>query len=554
MEKIVKVNYRGIEEKEFPQGTSLKEISKHFQSYYKYPILIAKVKNDIMELCETVSKKCEVEFYDRSDPIGNGIYGRSLEFILVLAVKRLFGQEQEVVIEHSIDKGFYCVIPNKKITKEDITNLNRMMKQIVKEDLLFTKLSVSRLDAIEFFKKRKQYDKAKVLKYISNTYINLYRIDDYYDYFYGEMGYSTGDIDNFKLTYIDEKGFVVSFPDVYNPDETLDYVHHANMFDKFLEYTNWGESLGIVNAAELNEIVSKGEYNELIRVCEAYYNRQLATIADQIYEKKDSLKLILIAGPSSSGKTTTSKKLSTYLRSKGLHTHPISIDDYFVNRVDTPKNEHGEYDFESIHAVDLELFNRHLIKLLDGEKVLLPEYNFATGKKEFKKHYLQLKENDIIIVEGLHALNEQLTMSIDRKNKYKIYISPLTQLNIDNHNRIHTSDTRRIRRIVRDNKFRGYSASDTLGMWKSIRQGEEKWIFPFQDDSDYIVNSAFIYELGVLKTYVEPLLFAVEESDPNYPEALRLINFLRNFLPIPSEEVPKDSILREFIGGSCFYE
>ena len=260
----------------------------------------------------------------------------------------------------------------------------------------------------------------------------------------------------------------------------------------------------------------------------------------------------LLAGPSSSGKTTTAKKLCVYLQSKGFKTHIISIDDYFLSRENTPKNEFGEYDFESIRAIDTNLFNKHLTDLLAGEKVLLPEYNFITGKKEFHKNYLQLGENDIIVIEGLHALNDELTMAIDRRNKYKIFISPLTQLNVDHHNRIHTSDTRKLRRIIRDNKYRGYSASETLNMWKNISEGEFKWIYPFQDDTDSIINSALVYELGVLKTYAEPLLFSVEETDKMYPEAIRLINFLRNFLPIPSDDVPRDSVLREFIGGSGF--
>lgn len=552
MEHMIKVNFKGIETKEFPKETTLLEISKQFQKEYRFPILIAKVNNDITDLSEPVIRSCNVDFYDRSHEIGNGIYARGLEFILVLAVKRVFGIDTEVIIEHSIDKGFYCEISNAKLTENKLEELKEEMDKIVEEDLIFTKLSVSRLEAIEFFKKRKQLDKAKILKYISNTYINLYRIDDCYDYFYGEMPYSTSVVNEYKLTYISSKGFVVSYPYVYSPEHTLDYVHHKDLFEKFREYTNWGKNLTITNASELNEIVAQGKYNDLIYVSEAYYNRQLAEIADHIDELKEDLKIILIAGPSSSGKTTTSKKLEVYLKSKGLHTHPISVDDYFVDREDMEKDENGEYDFESINAVDVDLFNKHLLKLLKGEKVLMPEFNFVLGKKEYHKKYLQLKENDIIIVEGLHALNETLTSSIERKNKYKIYISPLTQLNIDNHNRIHTSDVRKIRRLVRDNQFRGYSASGTLNMWHKIREGEEKWIYPFQDDADYIVNSAFMYEIGVLKTYVEPLLYSVEETDPMYPEAIRLINFLRCFLPIPSEDIPKDSILREFIGGSCF--
>lgn len=552
MERMVKVNYKGIDLREFKQGTTLLEISKFYQKNYRFPILIAKVNNDIMDLSEPVVRSCTIDFYDRSNEIGNGIYAKGLHFILVLAVKRVFGVDSDVSIEYSIDKGFYCELSNAKLTENKLQELEREMHKIVEENLFFTKLSVSRLEAIEYFKKRKQIDKAEMLKYISNTYINLYRLDDYYDYFYGEMPYNTSAIDTFKLDNLKNKGFVVTYPDIYNPDKEIHYIHHKALFQKFLEYKEWGKSLKISRTPELNEMVSKGNYRDLIYVCEAYYNRQLAEIADHIEALKKDLKLILIAGPSSSGKTTTSKKLEIYLKSKGLHTHPISIDDYFIDRSNMVKDENGEYDFESIEAVDVELFNKHLSKLLKGEKVSIPEFNFVTGKKEYHDKWLQLKENDIIIVEGLHALNDVLTSSIERSKKFKIYISPLAKINIDNHNRIHTSDTRKIRRLVRDHQFRGYTASETLGMWNKIRKGEEKWIFPFQDDSDYIVNSSFMYEISALKTYVEPLLYSVEETDPMYPEAIRLINILRCFLPIPSDDIPKDSILREFIGGSCF--
>ena len=554
MERMIKINYKDIETKEFVSGATLYEISKSFQRNYNFPILIAKVNNELVELSETITKKCDIDFFDRSSAVGNSIYGRSLQFLVVVAAKRLFGNSVEVVIEHSIDKGFYCEIHGVSVDKSTIRNLEKEMCELVKEDLHFTKLSVSRIEAINFFKKKKQMDKAKVLKYISNTYINLYRLDEYYDYYYGSLAYSTAQIDEFKVTYIRDNGFVVSYPDIYTPFATVDYVHHAMLFARYLDYTKWGRALEINNAADLNEKVSTGNYGNLIRIAEAHYNHQIATLADMIYEKRNQIKVILIAGPSSSGKTTTSKKLETYLASKGLRTHPISTDDYFVDRKYTPRDLEGNYDFETIKAVDVELFNRHLLKLIDGERVLIPEYNFMTGEREYKKKYIELKENDIIIIEGIHALNEDLTQAIERKNKFKVYISPLTQLNIDNHNRIHTSDTRKIRRIVRDNKYRGYSAGDTLNTWKKVREGEEKWIFPFQDEADYIINSALIYELGVLKTYVEPLLFSVKEDDPMYSEAIRLINFLRNFLPIPSDEVPKDSILREFIGGSCYNE
>ena len=553
MDRMIKVTFQDRIVKEFPANTTLEEISHSFKSYYNFPILTAKVDNNLAPLSKEMGKKCDVDFYDRSSVVGNTVYASSVQLMMIVAIRRLFGQDVDVMIEHSIDKGIYCEMINKKLTKEELKKIEKEMYNLVKEDLNFTKVSVARIDAIKYFKKEKRMDKVKVLKYISNSYVNLYRLDEVYDYFFGELAYSTKDIDDFKLNYIDETGFVLAYPNIYNPECTLDYVHHKPIFDKFRDYTDWGKIIGIETAADLNEIVSTGRYNEIIRLAEAHYESQLAEVSEAINDRKGTVKLVLIAGPSSSGKTTTSKKLAVYLQSKGFRTHSISIDDYFLDRKDTPKKENGEYDFESIKAVDTDLFNKQLTKLLEGEKVLLPEFNFVLGKKEYKRN-LQIKENDIIIIEGLHALNDELTMAIEDKYKYKIYISPLTQINIDNHNRIHTSDTRRLRRIIRDNKYRGRMAAETLKMWKDIREGEELYIFPYQDSADTVINTALIYELGVLKTYAEPLLFSVPENDPVYPEAIRLINFLRNFLPIPSDEVPRDSILREFIGGSGFYD
>lgn len=552
MSRSIKVNFRNIITMEFLEGTTFKEIGEKFQSYFEYPILVANVDNSIVDLSDKLTKKCNIDFYDRSSLVGNHIYRKSLQFMLVLAIKRLFGQDAEVLIEHSVSKGVYCELVDIKITKSVLKNIETEMNKIVSEDLIFNKISASRIDSIKYFKKKKWLDKVKVLKYISNTYINLYRIDDVYDYYYSEMVPSTRYLEEFALNYINESGFVMCYPDIFNPECVLPYKHHELLFNKFLDYTNWGRKIEISNAADLNEIVSLGKYSDLIRLSEAYYNSQISKIADKIYENSKNIKVVLIAGPSSSGKTTTSKKLEVYLRSKGLVPHQISIDDYFINREDTPRDENGELDFESIDALDIDLFNKQLFSLLDGEKVLLPQYNFVLGKREYKNKWLKLGENDIIIIEGLHALNDVMTMSIESKNKFKIYISPLTQLNIDNHNYIRTTDTRKLRRIIRDNKYRGHSASDTLKMWSKIKRGEEKYIFPYQDNVDEIINSALVYEIGVLKTYAEPLLFSVAEDDPMYPEALRLINFLRNFLPIPSDDVPSDSILREFIGGSVF--
>lgn len=552
MPRMIKVNYKDIETYEFEAGTTLKTISEKFQRKYNYPILIGMVDNDIVELTEEINRSCRVDFFDRSSMLGNNTYGRTTQFILVVAVKELLGDNADVIIDYSIDKGYYCEVKNCEIDKPIVKQIEEKMKEIVKEDHIINRLSVSRFDAIKYYKQKKRTDKVNALKYICNTYINLYRINDVYDYFYGELAYSTKQIDDFKLTYIKDNGFVLSYPDIYNPECTLDYKHHEMLFNAFSSYTKWGDQIKIRNAADLNQIVSDGKYNDLIRLAETYFNNQLAKIAEEIALNNKMIKMVLIAGPSSAGKTTTSKKLETYLQSKGIKTHRISIDDYFYDRAKTPLKANGEPDTESLNAVDVTLFNKQLTKLFEGEKVELPEYNFILGKREYKGKVLKVEPGDIVIIEGLHALNEDLTISIERKNKYKIYINALTQLNIDNHNRIHTSDTRKLRRIVRDNKFRCYSASQTLNMWDKIREGEEKYIFPFQDDADVIVNSALIYELGILKTYAEPLLFSVSEDDPMYSEAIRLINFLRNILPIPSDYIPKDSVLREFIGGSCF--
>ena len=553
MERMIKVKYKNNVIKEYPLNTPLSEVANSFKNEYDYPILIGKINNVIAELNHPLIKNCEVDFYDRSSTYGNTVYSHGVHFLMIVAVKKVLGNDTEVLIQHSIGNGVYCEIVNKDIDKKIIKQIQQKMKEIVENNYNFIKLNVSRRDAINFFNKARQFDKVNVLKYISNTYVNLYRLDEYYDYFFSEMPYSTAVLDEFELNYTKGNGFVLSYPTVNNPKTTEDYEHEKKIFDAFLNYTNLGKTVGISNAADLNEIVTTGKYNDVVQIAEANYNSQLSNVADKIYDKKGKVKFVLLAGPTSSGKTTTARKLLVYLKARGFKTHTISIDDYFVNRIDTPKKANGEYDFESLRALDLDLFNKHMLKLLDGEKVLLPEYNFITGEREYKNNWLQLGSDDIVIIEGLHALNPELTMAIEEENKFKIYISPLTQLNIDNHNRIHTSDTRRLRRIVRDNKYRGKNAADTLKSWKSILEGEQEYVYPYQNDADVVINSALIYELGVLKTYAEPLLFSVSEDDETYPEAIRLINFLRNFLPIPSDYVPKESVLREFIGGSVFH-
>jgi len=410
---------------------------------------------------------------------------------------------------------------------------------------------ILRKEAINYFKKINRNDKADILKYISNTYITLYKFKNNYDYFYGEMPYSSGAIDKFRLDLIETKGIVLSFPNVYLDTEEINYKHHTKLFNEFEIYNKYQKDIKISNVADLNESVSTNKIGRIIRIDETFQNQNLFNIAKEIYSKKDKIKLVLIAGPSSSGKTTTSRKIELYLQGLGLIPHALSLDDFFKEKYETPKDENGNYDYESITAIDIDLFNNTLEKLLNGEETLMPTYNFLTGKKDYKSK-LQIDGNDVLIVEGLHGLNEELTKKVDRESKYKIYLSPLTNLNIDRYNRMHTTDTRLIRRMLRDSQTRGSNASETISSWKEVRKGEEKYVFPYQDDCDCIFNTALVYELSVLKTYVEPLLFSVDVDDQGYSEALRLINLLRNFLPIPSDDIPYDSILREFIGNSCF--
>ena len=551
MQKELKIKYKSKAELNILMGTPLKELSEQFERDYKYDILIAKVNNDIVELSDTITKKCNVEFYDRASTLGHCVYSASANFILILAVRNILGDDAKIRFEHSLDNGVFCTIENSNITKTIVKKIEEEMQRIVEANYKIEKYSVSRTDAMKYFSSKKQFDKVSVLKYISNTYINLYRIDDLYDYFYGKLAYSTGQINDFKLTYVMGNSLVLSIPSITNPEYTLDYVHHERIAQTFADTTKFSQGLGITHASDLNRVVSNAESTELILNSESYYDSQLQRAADAIV-KKNGVRMVLLAGPSSSGKTTTSKKLMTYLKARGLRVVQISVDNYFLDLKDTPLDSEGNYDFENLYAVDVQQFNKDLTSLLEGKKVSMPTYNFVKGKREYRGNYIQLEDNDIMVIEGIHCLNDELTPAIDRQYKFKIYISPLVDLNIDNHNHIHTTDIRKLRRIVRDSKTRGKGAFDTLNMWSSVRKGEENNIYPYQDDADVVINSSLLYEIGVLKVYVEPLLFCVGEDDPVYPEALRLINFLRNFLPIPSDDVPIDSVLREFIGGSCF--
>ena len=546
MEKV-KVTYLG-KSYLYPRDITLEDISKDFQKNYLETIIMAEVNGRPCELNYKVTDDVTVDFFDLTSPTGNRVYESGLIFVLEKACLNMLNSEIEV--KYSIDKGIY-IKTYKKITKEDLDKVSREMKEIVKRDLPIQKNLVNRLEAIEYYKSTKSYDKVNVLKYSVNTNVNLYRLMDIYNYFFSYLPVSTGALKEFKLTYIDQNSFVLRYPNIYYLNKIPVYKHHDKLFNEFKKYDEWSEKLGIENVSSLNSRVTKGNVDDIVLLSENIQNNSLFRIAETIYNNK-KLKLILLAGPSSSGKTTTSKKLELFLKGFGLNPIAISIDNYFVDRDKTPRLPDGSYDFESLNSINVELFNKNLKDLLDGKEVTLPVYNFITGKSELSDESIKLGEKEILIVEGLHALNEELTYSIDKKNKYKIYLCPLTVLSLDNHNRIRTTDNRLLRRIVRDNRTRGYSASDTLSSWGKVREGEEKYVFPFQDEADVIFNTSLIYELGVLKTYAEPLLYSVEESDPMYKEAVRLLNLLKNILPISNDYIPVDSIVREFIGGGYF--
>ena len=395
-------------------------------------------------------------------------------------------------------------------------------------------------------------DKVKNLNYTSSSTIDLHKLKDTYDYFFGPLAAKTSQIDSFKLTYIKNNMFVVNYPSTSKPKEISTYIEHSGIIKKYEETQNWSRIIDIKIASDLNKWYAEGKYQDIISLFETHFESQLSKIAEEIYKQKSSIKIVLISGPSSSGKTITTKKLSLYLNAKGIKTHQVSLDDYLVDRLKTPKDENGDYDYDNIKATDIALFNSHLSSILKGEKTEIPTHDFTTGKLIYSGKYIKMEENDILLIEGTHALNDKLTMDIERKNKYKVYIEPLACLKIDNHNRIRTTDIRKLRRIVRDSRTRNTSAEETLKMWPNVDRGTFENIYPYQDDADAVINSALGYEIGVLRTYAEPLLYGINPNSEVYPEAIRLINLLRQFIPISSEGVPKDSIIREFIGEGIY--
>ncbi len=535
---------------EVTDGTSLEELSKLYQDNFKYDIILAKVDGIYEELNETIHKDCTVEFLDLTDKGANQVYLNGLIYLVIYATKRLFGRQIEIKVNHSIDKGLY-IETSRKITEESIEKLELEMRKIVHDDLPITKATVTRFDAMDYFENTGDLVKKEIMTYISSTHVNLYKLGPFYNYLYSQMPINTKCLSHFELTYLHKNGFVLRFPTIYMEDGIKPYEHREKLFNLFKESREWAKLLHLENVVDLNKRVSESKIEELIRIDELVKNAKLLDLAKAIVSRKSKAKIVLLAGPSSTGKTTTTNKLVLCLKSLGCNPKMISMDDYFVDRKDTPLDEDGKPDYERLEAVDLELFEKTVQKLVSGEKTVVPTYSFILGKKEFKDE-MSLEEDEILLIEGIHALNPKVLEHIPKEDKTTVYLSALTELNIDNHTRVSTTDNRLLRRIVRDNRTRGNSVEDTLEKWKKVRLGEEKYIFPYQDDADYTYNTAMIYELGVLKTFVEPLLYSVAPNSPYYNEALRLINFLRVFLPISSESIPEDSILREFIGGGCF--
>ena len=542
----ITVKYKG-EKYTYPKGTSLFEISKDFQSEYKEKIIVGMVDGLICDLSHNVFNNSVIDFFDRTSSIGNKVYESGLLFVLSIAFNEVL--KSKITVKYSLDTGIF-IKTEKLISSDDLDLVKDKIKEMSEANYPIDKLLINRKEAISYYEKLGELDKSELLKYNTNTNVNLYKLNNTYDYFFGNLPISTSYIDDFKLTLIDRNSFVATYPNVYTNNKLV-YKHHEKLFNAFKSYSDWCSTINVNSICDLNHIVSDGNINDYILLAESYQNQCLYEIAKKIYFDKN-VRIVLISGPSSSGKTTFSKKLNLLLKGVGLNPKNISIDDYFLDREKTPIDEDGNYDFESIEAIKLDQFNRDLNKLLNKEKVKIPTYNFITGKGEYLNEPMELKDNEVLIIEGLHALNNELTALVPKRYKFKIYLSPLVTLNLDNHNRIKTTDVRILRRIIRDNRTRGYNVSESLKSWKKVREGEEKYVFPYQDEADIIFNSSLFYELGVLKTYVEPLLFNVEEDDENYKEAVRLLNLLKIVAPIPSDFIAKDSIIREFIGNSYF--
>ncbi len=548
---IIKINYKGKElQKE--KGVLLSDIKNEVKDDYEYDVIAASVNNRLTSLDSKLTKSCTVDFFDITTANGIKTYERGILFLFIKAVKDLLNCDVRIL--YNVDNGIYVeILANNLISEVTVEKIKIRMRELCEQELPITKIMVSRIDAIDYFEKINQMDKANSLRYISNSSISLYKLDDTLDFFYGVLPDNTKVLNKYNVKFLKDNKVILMIPN-YNNVSDFENVK-LNKNDKLIEAVeknySYLNSLEISTSVELNRMISTGDYSDLIRISESIQNNELFNIADKISKDKD-LKVVLITGPSSSGKTTISKKLTLFLRSKGIKPLPISIDDFYTNLDERVLDENGEPEKERIQAIDTNQFNKKISELLNGKEVKLPKYDFITGKQKISDVSTKMSEKSVLIIEGIHAFNEQLTEMIPDKNKFKIYICPLTPLGIDNHNRFKSTDNRLLRRIVRDNMSRGASASVTLQVWKNVRKAEEEMLMPYVKDANYVLNTSLAYELGVLKTYAEPLLFSVSEDDPNYDEALRLINLFRVILGMPSDNVPNDSIIREFIGGSCF--
>lgn len=534
-------------------GKILSELVKEAQAEHDNRIILVKVDGRLQEITDMEIEDQSVTYVTTDTGIGNETYKRSVVLLMMNAIYKTApaGSIEKVCVEYSISKGLYCDITgNFKVTEEILAKVKEKMQSDVAADLPITKKMMKTRDAIKLFEQYKMYDKTKLFRFRRSSYVNVYNLDGFQDYYYGYMAPSTGILGTFDLFTYDD-GFVLQLPVKSAPEVVPEFNPQKKLFGVLKEATQWANMLDLDTVGSLNEHITSGDINSLVLVQEALQEQKIVEIVKQIQERKQT-KFVMIAGPSSSGKTTFSHRLSIQLQANGYKPHPICVDDYFVEREDTPRDENGEFNFEDLHAIDIDLFNKHMNALLAGEEVELPTFNFKLGKKEYNGTTLKLGKDDILVIEGIHCLNDELSYSLPVESKFKIYISALTQLNVDEHNRVATTDGRLIRRLVRDSRTRGASAKRTLAMWDSVRRGEEKNIFPFQEHADAMFNSAMAYELCVLKPYVEPLLFSIEEDEPEYQEAKRLLKFLGYFLPCSAENVPIDSILREFVGGGCF--
>lgn len=533
-------------------GTTYLELAKNFQKKYDHDIVLVLENNKMRELFRKVKDGAAVTFLTTGQIDGYNTYRRSATLLLLKAIYDVEGMDvvRGMKVEFSAGEGYYISSRKMPVNEETLARIENRMKELVGQNLPIEKRSIPVEEAIEHFTRHGMTDKARLFRFRRSSSVNVYLLDGFEDYYYGYMVPSTGYLKYFKLIPYDE-GFVLEFPPRKTPETFGPFREQPKVFQTLKSSTKWGEILNVGTVGALNEQISEGNVGNIILAQEAIMEKGLGDIAAEIASRPDK-KLIMIAGPSSSGKTTFSHRLSIQLMAHGLKPHPIAVDNYFVERVDTPKDENGQYNFECLEAMDIELFNQQMSALLRGEKVFLPTFNFITGMKEYKGNSLKLGPEDVLVIEGIHCLNDALSYSLPAENKFKIYVSALTQMNIDEHNRIPTTDGRLIRRMVRDARTRGASAQKTISMWPSVRRGEDENIFPYQESADVVFNSALIYELAVLKQYAEPLLFGIRPEDPEYLEAKRLLKFLNYFQGIDSNLIPGNSILREFIGGSFF--